>query len=186
MYKTTFHGMWKKREKDLNIHGPALSNKLSGSDTSLFESPTGSTVVRNRFIYDALWTERQSGVRFLLIRRLCGHRKRRMKTAADTNMYAPLLLLFWGSEKKERERDKEENWPAPSWQWSAFHGQQKRGNAASARQVVRAREIWLCTLGLSCKKPLVVSIWAAFYRCSCRCRLLRCYQRHLWDFLNFQ
>ena len=28
-----------------------------------------------------------------------------MKTAADTNMYAPLLLLFWGSEKKERERE---------------------------------------------------------------------------------
>ena len=93
---------------------------------------------------------------------------------------------FFGFRKKERERDKEENWPAPSWQWSAFHGQQKRGNAASARQVVRAREIWLCTLGLSCKKPLVVSIWAAFYRCSCRCRLVRCYQRHLWDFLNFQ
>ena len=27
-----------------------------------------------------------------------------MKTAADTNMYAPLLLLFLGSEK-ERERE---------------------------------------------------------------------------------
>jgi hypothetical protein len=59
--------------KNLNIHdGLGFEQQIDRVGHVAFWSPTGSTVVRNRFIYDALWTERQSGGRFLLIRRLCG------------------------------------------------------------------------------------------------------------------
>ena len=179
---STFHGMWKKctRKFEYSWRARLWATNWPGRTRCFWvqQEAQWSEIDSSMMHYGQ--SDRVGSAFYWSV--ACADRKRRMKTAADTNMYAPLVLLFFKNKKREREIKRK-------------IGQHLLGNRAPSMDNKSAATLVAPVKSAGRGKfDCARSAWAAkasslrfgfFLSLLLRCRLLRCYQRHLYDFFYF-